>query len=90
MILLKTASSIGSNFTPMINLIFSFPSIASAADYLTTSSQPQTPQVHFHNSSLSRTVPRGQRTVMMTSGGLGNSGVAGGQSNQYRTFHTSR
>ena len=57
---------------------------ASAADYL-ASSQPPTPQVHFHSSSLSRTttMPRGQRAaVMLTSGS--------GQQNQYRTFHATR
>ena len=59
-------------------------SSASAADYLAPS-QPPTPQVHFHSSSLSRTttMPRGQRAaVMLTSGS--------GQQNQYRTFHASR
>ena len=56
-------------------------SIASAADYM-ASSQPPTPQVHFHSSSLSRnSISRGQRALMLTSGG--------GQQNPYRTtFHT--
>ena len=57
-------------------------SIASAADYMASSSQPPTPQVHFHSSSLSRnSISRGQRALMLTSGG--------GQQNPYRTtFHT--
>ena len=92
----EPTTSIGNNNNLFLHYFFSFFFVlqilttflyrfsASAADYL-ASSQPPTPQVHFHSSSLSRTttMPRGQRAaVMLTSGS--------GQQNQYRTFHATR
>ena len=91
----EPTTSIGNNNNLFLHYFFTFFLLeilttflnrfsASAADYL-ASSQPPTPQVHFHSSSLSRTttMPRGQRAaVMLTSGS--------GQQNQYRTFHATR